>query len=59
VVTLANAVIEILGELGCRCIMRNHDEFVLDAELIHTYSGAPRVMAAINWTCCRLSSCRT
>jgi predicted phosphodiesterase len=50
-----NAVIEILGELGCRCITGNHDEFLLDAELVHTYSGAPQVVASINWTRCRLS----
>jgi fructose-1,6-bisphosphatase len=50
-----NAVIEILGELGCRCIMGNHNEFLLDAELVHTYTGAPQVVASINWTRCRLS----
>jgi hypothetical protein len=50
-----NAVIEILGELGCRCIMGNHDEFLLDAELVHIYRGAPQVVASINWTWCRLS----
>jgi putative phosphoesterase len=50
-----NAVIEILGELGCRCIMGNHDEFLLDAELVHTYSAAPQVVASINWSRCRLS----
>jgi predicted phosphodiesterase len=50
-----NAVIEILGELGCRCIMGNHDEFLLDAELVRTYTAAPQVVASINWTRCRLS----
>jgi putative phosphoesterase len=50
-----NAVIEILGELGCRCIMGNHDEFLLDAELVHTYSGAPQVVASIDWSRCCLS----
>jgi putative phosphoesterase len=50
-----NAVIEILGELGCRCILGNHDEFLLDAELVHTYSRAPQVVASINWTRSRLS----
>src|SRR5580704_5279394 len=50
-----NVVIEILGELGCRCIMGNHDEFLLDADLVHTYSAAPQVVASINWSRCRLS----
>src|SRR6267378_5741905 len=40
-----NAVIEILGELGCRCIMGNHDEFLIDAELVHTYTAASQVVA--------------
>jgi hypothetical protein len=35
--------------------MGNHDEFLLDAELVHTYSAAPQVVASINWTRCRLS----
>jgi putative phosphoesterase len=51
-----NAVIEILGELDCLCIMGNHDEFLLDAELVHTYSASPRVVASINWSRSRLSS---
>jgi putative phosphoesterase len=50
-----NAVIEILGELGCHCIMGNHDEFLLDAELVHIYTGTPQVIASIDWTRCRLS----
>jgi predicted phosphodiesterase len=35
--------------------MGNHDEFLLDTELVHTYTGAPQVVATINWTWCRLS----
>jgi hypothetical protein len=50
-----NAVIEILGELGCRCIMGYHDEFVLDAGLVRTYTAAPQLVASINWTRCHLS----
>jgi len=45
------AVIEILGELDCPCIMGNHDEFLLDLDLVHTYSEAPpRVIASIDWS---------
>jgi len=50
-----NGVIEILGELGCPCIMGNHDEFLLDAELVHTYSASPRVVDSIDWSRSRLS----
>jgi hypothetical protein len=46
-----NAVIDILGELSCRCIMGNHDEVLLDAELIHT---AEQVAGSMNWTRCSL-----
>jgi predicted phosphodiesterase len=50
-----NAVIEILGALGCRCFMGNHDEFLLDVELVDTFSAAPQVVASIDWSRCRLS----
>jgi calcineurin-like phosphoesterase family protein len=50
-----NAVIDILGELGCPCIMGNHDEFLLDAELVYTDSESPPVIASINWSRGRLS----
>ncbi len=44
------AVIEILGELGCPCILGNHDEFLLDPELVHAYSESPGVIASIDWS---------
>jgi putative phosphoesterase len=50
-----NAVIEILSEIGCPCIMGNHDEFLLDAELIHTYSRSQLVDDSVNWSRSRLS----
>lgn len=36
-----NAVIEVLAELGCPCIMGNHDEFLLDRQLVRTYNESP------------------
>jgi putative phosphoesterase len=42
------AVIETLAELGCACILGNHDAFLLDAELIHGYTEAPLVVAAVD-----------
>jgi putative phosphoesterase len=50
------AVIEVLAELGCPCILGNHDEFLLDPELIRAYSQAPPVVASIDWNRSRLSS---
>jgi putative phosphoesterase len=51
-----NAVIEILAELACPCIMGNHDEFLLDPALIHSYSQSPQVIASTEWNRSRLSS---
>ncbi len=41
-------VLETLAELGCPCILGNHDEFLLDAELIRSYTEAPPVVAAVD-----------
>src|ERR1700719_4333038 len=51
-----NAVIEILAGLGCPCIMGNHDEFLLDPQLVHTYSQSPGVVASVDWSRSRLSA---
>jgi putative phosphoesterase len=51
-----NAVIEILAKLGCPCIMGNHDEFLLNPELVHSYDRTPRVVASVDWSRSRLSS---
>jgi putative phosphoesterase len=43
------AVIEILRERGCACIMGNHDEFLIDAALVHAYSAQKPVREAVEW----------
>jgi predicted phosphodiesterase len=43
------AVIEILRECGCACIMGNHDEFLLDPALLRTYSEHKPVIDAVEW----------
>lgn len=48
-------VIDILGERGIRSIMGNHDEFLLDPELIHAYRTVPVVVDAVGWCRSRLS----
>jgi putative phosphoesterase len=50
-----NAVIEILSQIAGTCIMGNHDEFLLDAELIGTYSTSQLVVDSVNWSRSRLS----
>ncbi len=42
-------VIAMLRELACPVIMGNHDAFLLDPELIHTYTEAPVVVEAVDW----------
>ncbi len=42
-------VIKALRELGCPCILGNHDEFLLDAERIEQYTTAPEIIKAVDW----------
>jgi putative phosphoesterase len=42
-------VIATLQRLGCPCILGNHDAFLLDRQLIHTYTEAPEVVEAVTW----------
>jgi putative phosphoesterase len=44
-------VIEMLAELECPCIRGNHDDFLLDPELIRSYTDAPPIVQAV--TACR------
>jgi putative phosphoesterase len=41
-------VIETLAELGCSCILGNHDAFLLDPDLIHRYTETPVIVAAVD-----------
>ena len=43
------AVIEILRESGCACIMGNHDEFLIEPALVDTYTGQTPVTEAVEW----------
>jgi len=57
-VTLGPRPREVLGrlvELGCICILGNHDEFMLDEGLIRTYSEVPIVIEAVDWCRAQLS----
>ena len=42
-------VVARLKALACPCIMGNHDVFLLDAELIHTYTSVPMVLEPVDW----------
>jgi putative phosphoesterase len=44
-----NEVLRILRDIDCRSILGNHDAFMLDRELIHTYTEVPVVVDAVEW----------
>jgi putative phosphoesterase len=44
-----SAVLARLQDLGCPCILGNHDEFLLDAELIRGYTEAPVIVDSVDW----------
>ncbi len=46
-------VIETLARLGCPCILGNHDAFLLDPDLIRSYTESPLIVAAVD--ACRAS----
>jgi putative phosphoesterase len=43
------AVLQTLRDLGCLCIMGNHDEFLLEPEMVKGYNEAPIIAAAVDW----------
>jgi putative phosphoesterase len=45
-----------LRDLRCRCILGNHDEFMLDAALIHSYSESALIVSSVDATRATLSS---
>jgi putative phosphoesterase len=45
-----SAVLGRLRELGCPCILGNHDEFMLDAPLVRSYSEFPVIVSSVDAT---------
>lgn len=43
------AVLELLDKKNCPSILGNHDEFMLDAQLIQSYSEVPIIVSAVEW----------
>ncbi|MFV2055471.1 MAG: metallophosphoesterase [Thiohalomonadales bacterium] len=41
--------LQMLRDLNCSCILGNHDAFLLDAALIHSYTETPEVVDAVDW----------
>lgn len=42
-------VLQMLRDAGCSCILGNHDEFLLDPDLIHSYTELPVIVDAVDW----------
>jgi predicted phosphodiesterase len=42
-------VLRVLRDLGCPCILGNHDAFLLDPALVARYTKAPVIVDAIDW----------
>lgn len=51
-----NAVIQILRERTTRRILGNHDDFMLNPALIHSYTEVPVVVDSVEWCRARLSA---
>lgn len=49
-------VVQILQEINCLCIMGNHDEFLLNRQLVNSYTEIPLIVEAIHWARQQLSS---
>jgi len=49
-------VLDRLRDLGCTCILGNHDDFMLQVDLIRSYTEVPVVVDAVDWCRARLSS---
>jgi len=51
-----DAVLARLRDLGCRCVLGNHDEFMLDIRLVHSYTEFPPIIASVEATRAALSA---
>lgn len=49
-------VIDTLQRLGCRCIMGNHDDYLLDPGRVDSHTSFPLILEAIEWCREQLSS---
>jgi predicted phosphodiesterase len=49
------SVIRSLQDLGCPCVMGNHDAFLLEPGLVDAYTEAPEIVEAVRWCRARLS----
>jgi len=48
-------VLALLRDRGCRCVLGNHDDFLLDDELIRSSTEVPIVVDAVDWCSAEIS----
>ena len=46
--------LELIRERGIPCVMGNHDSFMLEPDLVHTYTDQPLIARAVDWSHARL-----
>jgi predicted phosphodiesterase len=51
-----DAVLSMLRDLGCACILGNHDEFMIDSALVRSYSESPLIVSSVDATRAMLSA---
>lgn len=44
-----HTAVQMLRKLDCSCILGNHDAFMLDPDLVRTYTEVPVIVEAIDW----------
>lgn len=49
-------IIARLRDLGCPCILGNHDEFLFNPAILSTYTEVPIIVQAVDWCRAELSS---
>ncbi len=49
-------VVDTLQRLGCRCVMGNHDDYMLDPDLIREHTDTSIIIEAIDWCRDRLTA---
>ncbi|HEY6561285.1 MAG TPA: metallophosphoesterase family protein [Polyangiaceae bacterium] len=50
------AVLQQLEDIGCECLLGNHDEFMIQPELVLGYAKVPLIAAAVEWCHAQLTT---
>ena len=50
------SVLQMIQDLACPCVLGNHDAFMIDPPLIHTYTDVPVIVDSVEWCRAQLST---